>query len=67
LGSYFYIILINKKREIMKSCIICAIKGKVGFEINREGICETCSEKGYWMDPIGTVHSPGDDPAKAYE
>ncbi len=51
----------------MKSCIICAIKGKVGFEINREGICETCSEKGYWMDPIGTVHSPGDDPAKAYE
>lgn len=31
------------------------------------GVCKKCEEEGYWMDPIGTVHFPGSDPAAAYE
>lgn len=32
------------------------------------GICNSCSDEGWWMDPAGGVHSPDDDdPAAMYE
>lgn len=30
-------------------------------------ICDTCSSIGYFMDPIGTIHSPDSDPTEAYK
>lgn len=44
---------------------------KIGKTINGDHIC-TASSKGScdcgaWMDPAGTVHQTGDDPAAAYE
>lgn len=32
------------------------------------GVCETCEENGYWIDPAGGVHQGDDeDPAAMYE
>ena len=29
-------------------------------------LCPECERDGYWMDPMGTIHGPNDDPALAY-
>ena len=32
-----------------------------------EGVCPACAEKGYWMDPAGTLQQGEDEPRRMYE
>lgn len=47
----------------MNKCICCGAKTDWSY-----GICDDCSNKGYWMDPAGGLHSPDEeDSASQYE
>lgn len=33
-----------------------------------DSLCDDCLELGYWIDPVGGLHSPNEqDPARMYE
>ena len=54
--------------EKLYTCPICSKDSKED-ECDVSGICHTCYDEGYWMDPMGTVHLDSEDydPASAYE
>lgn len=44
-------------------CPICGV-----WTTGITGICDSCEEKGYWIDPAGGIHDPDeDDPSAQYE
>ncbi len=51
------------EEEMYEGCAHCG--RRVGDD---EIFCKECTEKGWWMDPAGGVHPPGEeDPASQYE
>lgn len=50
-----------------KNLVFCEICGQVNNNSPCYPICDACSDEGWWLDPIGTIHSPNADPLKAYE
>ena len=61
----------DKKKKDLASKNKCTVCGKPGNIVQggtwAGSICKKCSDKGWHMDPMGTIHGPDDDPAKAYE
>lgn len=59
-----------------ETCSVCNKKEEMELDVvlspNLRGyfICSECTEKGFWYDPAGGLHSPDEEPedyARAYE
>ncbi len=49
--------------EKLHKCPICG-----NLDLCTCGICEECTNKGYWLDSVGNLHHPEEsDPASMYE
>jgi len=49
-------------------CPICDTR--VDIKNTCDGVCLVCAEKGYWIDPAGSIHTPSsnlEDEDLAYE
>jgi hypothetical protein len=37
-------------------CWVC------GIESDNGNLCQTCEENGWWIDPVGGLHDPNEEP-----
>ena len=55
-----------EKEDTINTCEVCGIE--LTMENMGAGVCMDCTNKGWWMDPVGGIHSPWEtDPAAMYE